>query len=141
MDFRTQMHSCPHECRADIHWPRSNAVERAELRSEPRCEPFEAKLNMYERQIDQLFEFTYKEQDDIERLFKLNDGTRKQLDVIDKKLNNTQINELKTCINNYYYLEIENKKRMEAHECYQLQLFIVQILIIIYIICVRMSYI
>ena len=137
MDYRTQsqsqMYGSHHDPRADIHWPRSNTVER--------CDPFEAKLNMYERQIDQLFEFTYKEKDDIERLFKLNDGMGKQLDVIHKKISDTQMNELKTCINNYYYLEIENKKRMEAHECYQFQLFIVQIVIIIYIICVRMSYI
>ena len=99
----------------DIHWPRN---------------PLESKLNMYERQIDQLFEFSYKDQDDIKTLFKMKDDLEKYLDV----KNDTQLNEIRICIQNYYQLELENKRRMLDHECYQFQLFIVQIFIICYLI-------
>lgn len=111
------------EQRMDIHWPRN---------------PFESKLNMYERQIDQLFEFSYKDQDDIKTLFSMMDDLKndlhKRIDIIDKKINDSNINELKMCIQNYYHLELDNKRRMLNHECYQFQLFIVQIFIICYLI-------
>ena len=110
----------------EIHWPRQD--------------PLESKINMYERQIDQLFDFTYKDQDDIKTLFKmiddLKDDLHKCID-IDKKISDSNINELnqlKTCIHNYYHLELDNKRRMLNHECYQFQLFIVQIFIICYLI-------
>lgn len=111
------------EQRMDIHWPRNS---------------FESKLNMYERQIDQLFEFSYKDQDDIKTLFIMMDDLKNDLhkciDIIDKKINDSNINDLKTCIQNYYHLELDNKRRMLNHECYQFQLFIVQIFIICYLI-------
>ena len=98
----------------------------------------EPKLNMYERQLDQLFEFTYKDQDDIKILFQIKDTIERRLDVIDEQINHTQydtqLNQLKICIQNYYQLELDNKRRMENHECYQFQLFIVQIFIICYLI-------
>jgi hypothetical protein len=103
----------------EIHWPRQD--------------PLESKLNMYERQIDQLFDFTYKDQDDIKTLFKMIDDLNKCID-IDKKINESNINELKTCIHNYYHLELDNKRRMLNHECFQFQLFIVQLFIISYLI-------
>lgn len=107
----------------DINWPRNL---------------LESKLNMYERQIDQLFEFSYKDQDEIKTLFKMKDDLKNDLqkciDIIDKKISDSNINELKICIQNYYQLELENKRRMENHECYQFQLFIVQIFIICYLI-------
>ena len=51
-------------------WHRSNQqgdpLRCDPLRCDPlRCDPLESKLNMYERQIDQLFDFIYKNQDDI----------------------------------------------------------------------------
>ena len=104
----------------DLNWPRSN--------------PLESKLNMYERQIDQLFEFSYKDQDDIKTLFKRNDDLIKRLDIIEKY---NDINELKICVQNYYQLELENKKRMLNHECYQFQLFIGQLFIICYFVYLR----
>jgi len=107
------------EQRMDISWPRN---------------PLESKLNMYERQIDQLFEFSYKDQDNIKTLFMLKDDLHKCIDIIDKKISDANLNEFKTCIHNYYHLELENKRRMLNHECYQFQLFIVQIFIICYLI-------
>lgn len=111
MDYRRNM---------EIHWPRSNSIEG-----------LESKLNMYERQIDQLFDFTYKDQDDLKTLFKMNDVLIKRLDIIEKHNDTSQ---LKICIQNYYQLELDNKRRMENHECYQFQLFIVQLFIISYLI-------
>jgi len=118
MDYRRNM---------DIHWPRS-------------IEGLESKLNMYERQIDQLFDFAYKDQDDIKTLFNINDDLHKCIDRIDKKISDSNINELnqlKTCIHNYYHLELDNKRRMLNHECYQFQLFIIQIFIICYLIYLK----
>ena len=97
----------------------------------------ESKFNMYERQIDQLFDFSYKEQDNIKTLFKIKDNIEKYIDEIDKKINDAHLNELKSCIQNYYYLEVENKKRIEKCECYQFQLFIVQLFIISYFIYLK----
>ena len=48
----------------------------------PRNEQLESKFNMYERQIDQLFDFVYKDQDDIKTLFKRHDDLSKLLYVI-----------------------------------------------------------
>jgi len=104
----------------DLNWPRSN--------------PLDSRLNMYERQIDQLFEHNYQSQDDIKSLFKRNDDLINRLDTIEKY---NDINELKLCIQNYYQLELENKKRMLNHECYQFQLFIVQLFIICYFVYLR----
>jgi hypothetical protein len=56
----------------DINWPRQD--------------PLESKLNMYERQIDQLFDFAYKDQDDIKTLFMVKDELHKCIDIIDKKI-------------------------------------------------------
>jgi hypothetical protein len=91
---------------------------------------------MYERQIDQLFEHNYQSQDDIKSLFKRNDDLINRLDTIEK-YKNEQVNELKICIQNYYQLELENKKRMLNHECYQFQLFIGQLFIICYFVYLR----
>ena len=124
MDYRSRNM----EQRMDIHWPRST-------------EGLESKLNMYERQMDQLFDFAYKDQDDLKTLFKmmddLKDDLHKCIDVIDKKISDSNINELKTCIHNYYYLELDNKRRMLNHEYYQFQLFIVQLFIICYLIYLK----
>jgi hypothetical protein len=106
----------------DIHWPRN---------------PLELKLNMYERQIDQLFEFSYKDQDDIKTLFRMKDELHKCIDIIDKRISESNLNELKICIQNYYQLELENKRRMEYYEYYNLQIFIVQLFIICYLIYLR----
>jgi hypothetical protein len=115
---------------------------------------------MYERQIDQLFDFSYRSQDDTKILFTIKDLLEKRIDTIEKKYDshlifqlnaqsnnqsnnqsntqsNNQLTELKGCIQNYYYLEVENKKRMENIECYQFQLFICQIFIIGYLIYIR----
>ena len=110
------------DSRIDISWPRNH---------------LESKLNMYERQIDQLFEFAYKDQDDIKTLFSIKDDLEKY--VVDKKTNDSNINEIKICIQNYYHLELENKRRMLDHECYQFQLFIVQIFIICYLIYLKFA--
>ena len=115
MDYRRNM---------EIHWPRST-------------EGLESKLNMYERQIDQLFDFAYRDQDDIKTLFTTKDDLHKCIDIIDKKINDSNINDLKTCIHNYYHLELDNKRRMLNHECYQFQLFIIQIFIISYLIYLK----
>ena len=90
---------------------------------ESRENPLESKLNMYERQIDQLFDFSYSDQNDIKTLFSMNDKLRNTLEAIEKK-DDSPILELKKCITNYYHLELENT------ECYQFQLFIVQLFII-----------
>lgn len=107
-------------------------------------ETLESKFNMYERQIDQLFDFSYRSQDDTKILFTIKDCLEKRMDTIEKKYDlqlisqlNSQLTELKVCIQNYYYLEVENKKRMENIECYQFQLFICQIFIIGYFIYIR----
>lgn len=117
------------------HWPRSN--ERCEPRCDQRTDPFESRLNMYERQIDQLFEFTYKDQDDIKILFKSNDDLSRCFDTIQKQHGCVSVTELHNCIKNYYQLELENKRRMESIECYQFQLFIVQICIIGYLLYLK----
>lgn len=108
----------------------------------------ESKFNMYERQIDQLFDFSYRSQDDIESLkdnikslFKMRDDLGKSIDTIEKKYSIGEIPQLKICIQNYYELELENKRRMEYTDCYQFQLFIVIIIIIVYLSCLRFSYI
>ena len=123
-------------------------------------EILESKFNMYERQIDQLFDFSYRSQDDTKILFTIKDLLEKRIDTIEKKYDshlifqlnaqsnnqsnnqsntqsNNQLTELKGCIQNYYYLEVENKKRMENGECYQFQLFICQLFIIGYLIYIR----
>ena len=105
------------------HWPRC----------QPRSELFESRLNMYERQIDQLFEFTYKDQDDIKILFNSNDDLMRCFDAIKIQQGGVSIIELHNCIKNYYQLELENKRRMESIEYYQFQLFIVQIVIMGYL--------
>lgn len=104
---------------------------------ESRETPLESKLNMYERQIDQLFDFTYREQDDIKELFKMIDNLEKSFEQIKSQITDAQINQLRVCINNYYHLELENKRRLENGECYQFQLFVVQIFIIFYLIYIR----
>ena len=116
MDYRRNM---------EINWPRQD--------------PLESKLNMYERQIDQLFDFSYKHQDDIKTLFNIKDELHKCIDIIDKKISDANIthaniSQLNICIQNYYQLELDNKRRMLNHECYQFQLFIVQLIIISYLI-------
>ena len=65
----------------------------------------ESKLNMYERQIDQLFDFAYRDQDNIKTLFTMKDSMSRQIDSIVKQINDAKINELTSCIKNYYYLE------------------------------------
>jgi hypothetical protein len=110
------------DSRIDISWPRNH---------------LESKLNMYERQIDQLFEFAYKDQDDIKTLFSIKDDLEKY--VVDKKTNDSNINEIKICIQNYYHLELENKRRMLDHEFYQFQLFIFLIFIICYLIYLKFA--
>jgi len=100
----------------------------------PRNEQLESKFNMYERQIDQLFDFVYKDQDDIKTLFKRHDDLSKLLYVIEGQYKGAKINELTSCIQSYYHLELENKERMKNHECFQFQLFIVQLIIICYLI-------
>lgn len=117
MDYRRNM---------EIHWPRPSI-------------DLDSKLNMYERQIDQLFEFSYKDQDDIKTLFNIKDDLHKCIDIIDKRISDintshANISQLNICIQNYYQLELDNKRRMLNHECYQFQLFIVQIIIISYLI-------
>lgn len=104
----------------------------------------ESKFNMYERQIDQLFDFSYRSQDDIESLkdnikslFKIRDDLEKSIDTIEKKYSIGEIPQLKICIQNYYQLELENKRHMEYTDWYQFQLFIVIIIIIVYLICLR----
>jgi len=94
----------------------------------------ESKFNMYERQIDQLFEFTYQSKDDIHVLFEIKDKMSKSIDMIDSnisRINISEVKQYKECILNYYQLELENKKRMVVIEFYQSLLFIVQIIIII----------
>jgi len=107
-------------------------------------ETLESKFNMYERQLDQLFDFSYRSQDDTKTLFIIKDRLEKRIDTIEKydshvktDLQLNELKELKVCIQNYYYLEVENKKRMENNECYQFQLFICQIFIIGYLIYIR----
>ena len=99
--------------------------------------PLESKLNMYERQIDQLFDFSYRDQENIQSLFKMKDNLEKSFDQIKTQFNDTQIDQLRACITNYYHLELENKRRLENSECYQFQLFILQIFIISYLIYIR----
>jgi len=94
----------------------------------------ESKFNMYERQIDQLFEFAYQSKDEIHVLFKMKDKMTKSIEIIESTMSNINMSELKQykeCIINYYQLEIENKKRMVVIEFYQSLLFIIQIIIII----------
>ena len=94
----------------------------------------ESKFNMYERQIDQLFEFAYQSKDEIQVLFKMKDKMTKSIEIIETTMSTINVSELKQykeCIINYYHLEIENKKRMAVIEFYQFLLFIVQIIIII----------
>jgi hypothetical protein len=76
-------------------------------------EDLESKHNMYERQIDQLFDFSYRDQDEIKTLFKRYDDLGKCLDTIEKKYSIGELPQLKICIQNYYQLELENKHRME----------------------------
>ena len=107
--------------------------------SRPIQEDLESKFNMYERQIDQLFDFSYRTQDEIKTLFKMKDDLGRSLDIMDKKYSIGEIPQLKICIQNYYQLELENKLRMEYTDWYQFQLFIVQIIIIVYLVCLRFS--
>ena len=97
----------------------------------------ESKLNMYERQIDQLFDFSYRDQDEIKCLFKRIDELKKSFDQIKTQISDAKLVELKQCITNYYHLELENKRRLEYNEWYQFQVFIVQIFIIAYLIYIR----
>ncbi len=116
MDYRHNSH--------EMNWPRSERIN-----------PLESKLNMYERQIDQLFDFAYKDQDDIKTLFNImNDLKELHKSIGETSVQIKEINELKTCIQNYYQLELDNKRRMLNHECYQFQLFIIQLFIISYLI-------
>ena len=114
---------------------RSNRNDRDHFDS--RETHLESKLNMYERQIDQLFDFTYREQDDIKGLFKIIDGLKKSFDNVTTQISDAKLVELKQCITNYYHLELENKRRLENAECYQFQLIIVQMFIIFYLIYIR----
>lgn len=111
---------------------------RVDPRVDPRSEiidSLDSKFNMYERQIDQLFDFNYKSQDDIKQLFQMKDGILKTIDSLERNLSDSkQLNDLKICIRNYYELELHNKTRMEWIESYQFQLFIVQLFIICYLI-------
>jgi len=93
----------------------------------------ESKFNMYERQIDQLFEFAYQSKDDIQILFKMKDQLSKTIDISESNIstNISELKQYKECIINYYQLEIENKRRMVSIEFYQFLLFIVQIIIIL----------
>jgi len=93
----------------------------------------ESKFNMYERQIDQLFEFAYQSKDEIHVLFEMKDqmsNMSKSIDIIDSRINISELKQYKECIVNYYHLELENKKRMVVIEFYQCLIFIVQIIII-----------
>ena len=99
-------------------------------------EDIESRHNMYERQIDQLFDFSYRTQDENKTLFGLIHALEKKIELktVDKE---DSINQLKICIQNYYQLELENKRRMESIDCYQFQLFIVQIVIIGYLLYLK----
>jgi hypothetical protein len=126
-------------------WHRSNQqgdpLRCDPLRCDPlRCDPLESKLNMYERQIDQLFDFIYKNQDDIKVVMKMHDDMYRLLDVIRKQHGDVSITELHNCIKNYYHLELENKGRMATIECYQFILFIVQLSIIVYLLYLNFIY-
>jgi hypothetical protein len=101
----------------------------------------ESRHNMYERQIDQLFDFTYRTQDDNKTLFGLIHALEKKIElkIVDKEDSINQMNQLKICIQNYYHLELENKRHMEYIDYYQFQSFIVIIIIIVYLICLRFS--
>ncbi len=90
----------------------------------------ESKFNMYERQIDQLFEFAYQSKDEIHVLFKMKDKMTKSIEILDTNINVSELKQYKECILNYYQLELENKKRMGVIEFYQCLLFIVQIIMI-----------
>ena len=132
---------------------RDYSMERNDHDSQVDRIDFESKFNMYERQIDQLFDFSYRSQDDIESLkdkikslrdeiktlFKMKDDLGKCLHTIENKYSIGEIPQLKICIQNYYQLELENKRRMEYTDCYQFQLFIVQIIIIVYLVCLRFA--
>ena len=124
MDYRNERNN---HRNMDINWPRLDRSDR--------LDPLESKLNMYERQIDQLFEHMYQCQDDIKTLIRMEDVNKKINDMQNKEHN--ELNELKICIQNYYQLELDNKRRMLNHECYQFQLFIVQLFIICYLIHLR----
>jgi len=104
---------------------------------ESRENPLESKLNMYERQIDQLFDFSYRDQDEIKSLFKRIDGLNNSFDNVITQINDAKLVELKQCIINYYHLELENKRRLEYTEWYQFQVFIVILIIIGYLIYMR----
>ena len=69
------------------------------------------------------------------------DDLGKCLDKIENKYSVSEVPQLKICIQNYYQLELENKRRMQDIECYQFQLFIVIIIITVYLICLRFSYV
>jgi hypothetical protein len=97
----------------------------------------ESKLNMYERQIDQLFDFTYRDQDEIKCLFKKIDGLNKSFNNVTTQISDAKLLELKQCITNYYHLELENKRRLECSEYYQFQVFVVLLFIIGYLIYMR----
>jgi hypothetical protein len=99
--------------------------------------PLESKLNMYERQIDQLFDFRYRDQDEIKCLFKRIDRLDKCFDQITAQISDAKLVELKQCITNYYHLELENKRRLEYSEYYQFQVFVVLLFIIGYLIYMR----
>ena len=117
----------------DLRYSHSNLYSHSQLHS---LETLESKFNMYERQIDQLFDFAYRDQDDIKTLFTMNDKLRNTLEVLEKK-DDSPLLELNKCIINYYHLELENKRRLENAEWYQFQLFIVQLFIISYLIYIR----
>lgn len=105
-------------------------------------EDLESRHNMYERQIDQLFDFSYRSQDENKTLFGLIHALEKRTELIktvDQEKSINEINQLKICIQNYYQLELENKRHMEYIDCYQFQSFIVIIIIIVYLICLRFS--
>jgi hypothetical protein len=101
-------------------------------------EDIESRHNMYERQIDQLFDFSYRTQDENKTLFALIHALEKKLELktIDQE---KTVDQLKICIQNYYHLELENKRHMEYIDYYQFQSFIVIIIIIVYLICLRFS--
>jgi len=126
-----------HTSRMNMGMNRMNPLYQDIERVETIESRLESKLNMYERQIDQLFDFSYRDQEQINCFFKRIDGLKKSFDDITTQISDAKLVELKQCITNYYYLELENKKRLENAECYQFQLFIVQLFVISYLIYIR----
>ena len=100
-------------------------------RSKGHKQDFESKTNMYERQLDQLFEINYKLEEEIKEIKRLLETSDHNISGLYKRFDKLKMDEYKTCVRNYYEFTLKNNNQIENIETFNIQICIIIFIIII----------